>query len=213
MINRKNDEAFWPSYVDLMTSLFVVMLVLFIFSYAAYSVERRNLRVKAENYQRLQNIDAAIAKLANKEQFKYEPEYKRYVFRQDVQFKIGDFTIDSKYYDFLIKSGSALSSLVENLKTDARKDSTKKEIRYLIIIEGMASRDNSGYADNFNLSYKRAHALYQFWKDHHIDFDPEVCEVMVAGSGTDGVGRYKGDEESKNQRFLIQIIPKVAYQK
>ena len=210
-MNREDDEAFWPSYVDLMTSLFVVMLVLFIFSYAAYSVERRKLQVKAENYQRLLNIDAAIATLANKEQFKYDPEYKRYVFRQDVQFKTKDSTIDPKYHEFLTKSGLAIETLVKNLKAESKKDSSKKDIRYLVIIEGMASNDK--YEDNFKLSYDRAYALYDFWKKAHIVFDPDVCEVLVAGSGIDGVGRYKGREEQKNQRFLIQIIPKVAYQK
>ena len=82
-------------------------------------------------------------------------------------------------------------------------------MRYLIIVEGMASRD--AYADNFQLSYRRALALNRFWIAHHIHFDPEICEVLIAGSGTEGVGRYGGNEEHRNQRFLIQIVPKVSF--
>jgi hypothetical protein len=208
MIDRRDDEAFWPSYVDLMTSLFVVVLVLFIFSYAAYSIERDKLRVKAESYERLQQIDAAIGELAHKNQFEYDPKYKRYLFKTKVQFKTGDFAIDPKYHDFLISSGKSINDLVEGLKTKHEKDPATRKVRYLVIIEGMASNDS--YKDNFTLSYKRAHELYLFWQDNHIVFDQAICEVMIAGSGTEGIGR--SDNEEENQRFLIQIVPKVAYQ-
>jgi hypothetical protein len=207
-MDSRVDEAFWPSYVDLMTSLFVVMLVLFVFSFAAYSKERRKLRVEAENYERLKEIDAAIAELAHKDQFQYDSEFRRYVFRTKVQFKAGDFRIDPKYFGFLRGSGQSINDLVDDLKRKQEKDPETKNIRYLVIIEGMASRDT--YPDNFNLSYKRANALYLFWKANHIVFDNTICEVMIAGSGTDGVGRSVNEEE--NQRFLIQIVPKVAYE-
>jgi outer membrane protein OmpA-like peptidoglycan-associated protein len=212
-LRQRDDDAFWPSYVDLMTSLFVVVLMLFVFSFAAYSITRINLqremnsyRVRAENYNRLQNIDAAIAGLANKNEFEYQKEYKRYVFREEVHFDRGVSTIDPSYDDFLLRSGRAITNLVATL----RADPAKRGIKYLVIIEGMASRDN--YKDNFALSYRRAYALYAFWNDHKIGFDKDVCEVIIAGSGTDGVGRYPSAQEARNQRFLIQIIPKVAYE-
>jgi outer membrane protein OmpA-like peptidoglycan-associated protein len=214
MIDRRDDEAFWPSYVDLMTSLFVVALVLFVFSYAALTAEREKLRaerdrykISADSYRRLQDIEGTIRELADREHFTYQPQFKRYVFTRDVQFKKGDDTIDASYYEFLRETGNAISNLVERLKADP----AKRDAKYLIIIEGMASKDN--YQDNFGLSYKRALSLYSFWKRENIVFDPDVCEILIAGSGTEGVGRYGGDQESRNQRFLIQIIPKVAYQK
>jgi outer membrane protein OmpA-like peptidoglycan-associated protein len=214
MIDRKDDEAFWPSYVDLMTGLFIVALVLFVFSYAALTSEREALRAErdkykmsADSYKRLQDIEGTIRELADSGHFIYQPQFKRYVFTRDVQFKKGDDRIDSSYYEFLRETGDAISHLVERLKADPER----RDAKYLIIIEGMASKDN--YQDNFGLSYKRAQSLYLFWKRENIVFDPEVCEVLIAGSGTDGVGRYVGGQESKNQRFLIQIIPKVAYQR
>lgn len=206
MIDRhKEDGTFWPSYVDLMTTLFVVSLVLFVFSYRALTAERDRLKVSADNYSRLQEIDASIKELADAEHFEFQPEFKRYVLKRQVEFKQGDATIDPLYYGFLTETGKAISHLVARLKTDP----SKRGIRYLIIVEGMSSRDS--YSDNFNLSYRRALALYMFWRQRNILFDPTVCEVMIAGSGTEGIGRYAGDQESKNQRFLIQILPKVAY--
>jgi outer membrane protein OmpA-like peptidoglycan-associated protein len=205
MIDRKDDEAFWPSYVDLMTSLFIVTLVLFIFSYAALTVERDRLKVSADSYLRLKHIEATIKGLADAKHFKYDPKYKRYVFTEDVKFAIGDHKIDPKYDQFLRETGKDITNVVHTLKADPSRQGEK----YLIIIEGMASKDD--YKDNFPLSYQRALELYKFWNDEKIVFDPDVCEVIVAGSGTGGVGRDM-EHEANNQRFLIQIIPKIAYQ-
>ena len=74
----------------------------------------------------------------------------------------------------------------------------------------MASR--TGDRDhNFYLSYRRAYEVYQIWKkgskENILSF-MDNTEVLVAGSGVDGVGRYPAAEEKRNQRFLIQIIPK-----
>ena len=63
---------------------------------------------------------------------------------------------------------------------------------------------------NFELSYKRALALYSFWKIKKIEFKPETCDIQIAGSGTGGVREYSGDEEYKNQQFLIHIVPKIG---
>jgi outer membrane protein OmpA-like peptidoglycan-associated protein len=202
---RKEDGTFWPSYVDLMTTLFIVTLVLFVFTYRALTADRERLRISANNYHRLQEIDAAIKELADAEHFEYQPDFKRYVFKRQVQFKTGDATIDPQYYDFLKQTGEAITKLVKRLKSDP----SKRDIRYLIVVEGMASRDT--YPDNFGLSYRRALALYMLWKQNNISFDPAICEIMIAGSGTEGVGRYLEEQEWKNQRFLVQIIPKVAY--
>lgn len=200
------DDTFWPSYVDLMTGLFIIALVLFVFSYKALTAERDRLRINAENYKRLQEIDDTIKALADSQHFEYQPQYKRYVFRKQVLFKKGNEQIDSSYFPFLKETGSALVTLINALQSDP----SKRDTRYMIVIEGMASRGDN-YQDNFGLSYRRALSLYQFWKQNGIVFDPNVCEVIIAGSGTDGVGRFVGNDEAKNQRFLIQIVPKVAY--
>jgi outer membrane protein OmpA-like peptidoglycan-associated protein len=205
MRNKEDDSSFWTSYADLLTGLFIVTLVLFVVSYERLTAERDRLRVTAANYERIQQMDLAIRALADKEHFEYQPQYKRYVLRRQVEFSSGKDTIEPRYDEYLKETGSAIAALVEHLKSDP----SRKDVRYLILIEGMASRDN--YKDNFGLSYRRALALYTFWRENNITFDPSVCEVIIAGSGTEGVGRYTGDQEFRNQRFLIQIMPKLSF--
>jgi hypothetical protein len=100
-------------------------------------------------------------------------------------------------------------------------------ISYLVVIEGMASRDN--YYDNDGLSYRRALSLYYLWKKNGISFEQSQCEVQISGSGIRGIRPYNTDyynavrlgdsdadskfnlqEEKKNQCIIIQIIPKIS---
>ena len=109
------------------------------------------------------------------------------------------------------------------MKVITKLDSMKKEdeysnldVRYLVVIEGMASND--GYRDNDVLSYARALSLYLLWRKNGISFESSQCEVQVAGSGTRGVGRYNSDfktpeDEARNQRIIIQIVPKIGNMK
>jgi flagellar motor protein MotB len=120
-----------------------------------------------------------------------------------VHFETGNSTILPEYRPFLQAAGNRIARLIGELRGKAQPG-----IKYLIIIEGMASRD--GYANNFELSYQRALALYRLWQEMKIGFDSDVVEVIVAGSGTEGVGRYGPADETRNQRFLIQILPKVG---
>ena len=57
------------------------------------------------------------------------------------------------------------------------------------------------------LSYGRAMSLYYLWKRNGITLNSENSEVYISGSGFEGMCRYEGNEEDKNKRFIIQIIP------
>ena len=68
-----------------------------------------------------------------------------------------------------------------------------------------------GYTGNFDLSYQRALSLYRYFQiNRHLDLKRQNCEVLVCGSGTEGALRAYPDNASntKNQRFLIHILPK-----
>lgn len=84
-----------------------------------------------------------------------------------------------------------------------------ESVKYLLIIEGQASND--GFTGNFDLSYQRALSLYRYFQiNRHLDLKRQNCEVLVCGSGTEGALRAYPDNASntKNQRFLIHILPK-----
>jgi pseudouridine kinase len=50
MDNSENKSSFWPSYVDIMTTLFVIMLVLFVVSYSRFKIKEHELLKLAQKY-------------------------------------------------------------------------------------------------------------------------------------------------------------------
>lgn len=198
----KKDNIFWISYSDLMTSLFFVMLVLFVVTigYLKY-----NLETTEQQLEKIQELQTAVQELP-KEYFEYQPQYKRFKLNRQIQFDIGSSEIEPQYYEYLVKVGNSISTLITGLKNQDKFE--KFDIKYLVVIEGMASKDS--YSRNYELSYERALALYQFWESKNISFDAIDCEIQISGSGTEGIREYSGNNEYKNQQFLIHIIPKMG---
>ena len=50
-MDDKSNSSFWPSYVDIMTTLFAIMLVLFVVSFSRFKIKEGEL---LENNQKLQ---------------------------------------------------------------------------------------------------------------------------------------------------------------
>ncbi len=161
--------------------------------------ERGRLLVMEIEYKKLKEIEKSISSL-DPQYFKFQEEYKRHVLAADVQFQTGKAAIQPQYQEMLIGAGKELQKLITRIDTD-------ENIKYMLVIEGSASKDS--YSRNYELSYARALELYRLWERKGITFDKGRIEVIVAGSGTGGIGRVETDER-KNQRFLIQIIPKVG---
>ncbi len=59
------------------------------------------------------------------------------------------------------------------------------------------------------LSYKRALALYNKWDSQGFDFRKYNTEILIVGSGFNGINRDNVIEDN-NKRFVIQIIPKIS---
>lgn len=203
-MSNKDKDFFWPSYVDLLTGLFIVMLILFVLSYKLLSESKKTTEEELNKIKEIQKISENLPKNF----FEYQPEFKRWTLIRQPQFPINSDQIPLSDYDYLKQVGQSLITMVDSLKLKYRDDSLK----YLIVIEGMSSK--IGYnPDPNNLSYRRAKALVDFWTQHNILFDKQVCELLIVGSGIEGIGRYPYDpplyeQERKNQRILIQIVPK-----
>jgi len=208
---------FWPSFADLMTSLFVVMLVLFILSFKLFKDreqelvdQNEKLEVIEQEYNKIKEIETALMGISG-EFFKYDAINKRHELAIQVEFDKNSDYIKPRYQ--LQEAGRAIKEAISDVQP-------AQDVRYLIIIEGMAARygdvreiyknNESYYIDYaYALSYQRALALKKLW-DEKIDFTGPEYELIVAGSGFYGKGRYEPAEEEKNKRFLIQIIPKVG---
>ena len=214
---KENRDFFWPSYVDLMTALFLTMLVLFVLSYKRFQDKQRTnenliaeLKVQVQEKRKLDEIKAALKRLESN-YFEYNATYKRYELKFPVTFAPKSDVLPYDAQTPLVKAGRFLLSQMQALKTS-------DNVQYLIVVEGRAAKDLRYPAtDPHNLdgpavrqlSYSRALAVIRLWEQAGLRF-PSNLEVIAAGSGFRGAGRYTGSEEALNKRFIIQIQPKIG---
>lgn len=201
------ESFFWTSYSDLMTSLFFIMLVLFILM----MVFLRNSIVKAREAELASK--AQLAKIKEMEEavitidtrwFRYDANHKKHILQIAVAFEKGSSDISNIPMHTLDDLYSAGLSITQFLK----KAYDKYQVKYLLIIEGQASKDF--YVRNYELSYERALSLVKFWAQRGVVFNSDYCEVIISGSGQSGSLRMQPDDANNvaNQRFLIHIVPK-----
>ena len=190
-----------------MTSLFFIMLVLFVLTVIMLQKEiqksEASRKATETELNKIREIQNAISNISP-DYFAYNSTYKKHVLKIDVEFQKDSYDIKDILEGTrqnLVKAGNE----IKNFISDAVANNPGTQ--YLLIIEGQASRDRASDVHNYNLSYQRAFALWTFWQEYGIHFNPSQCEVIIAGSGTEGVPRDKTNEE-KNQRFLIHILPK-----
>lgn len=196
----KGSDFFWPSFTDLMTSLFFIMLVLYVLTYLKLTNQQK---ATEQQLNKIKEIQAAVKELP-KEYFQYDSVYKRFSLIEDIQFAPYSDIINSNDIDYLLEVGNSIKILIERLKIKY----SSQDIKYVLIIEGMASNDS--YKENFPLSYKRAWAVQKLWQENNVIPDQAICEIQIAGSGTGGIGRFPSSQEYKNQRILVQIVPKIG---
>ena len=199
---KKKESFFWTSYSDLMTSLFFVMLVLFVL---VIVLLHKRMEATEAQLQAIKEIAESTKDLDNSEYFELRPEYKKYQLTIQVRYPAGksdliDMISDDK--DYQLKQLADAGKEIKNF-LDKHSDN-----QYVLIIEGQASKDN--YLYNYELSYQRALALMRFWiEDADINFGTN-CEILISGSGDGKLDTHSMRErnEHENQRFLIHILPK-----
>ena len=218
-MNPNRRDFFWPSYVDLMTALFLVMLVLFVLSYkrfqdknASLEQAKARLEVQLQEKKKIDEIRAALKRLEDPRYFIYNQRYKRYELNFPVEFQPQRYDLPAEARQPLIQAGQFLLRQMQALD---RADN----VQYLVVVEGRAAKNpNLPDADPRNLdgaavrqlSYNRAMEVIRLWESAGLRF-PANLELVAAGSGFKGVGRYTGfREEAKNKRFIIQIQPKIG---
>lgn len=208
-MGSKKESFFWTSYSDLMTTMFFVMLVLFVLAIAllhrkVVEIEEARQATQAQ-LEKIQKLEASISRI-DTAYFEYNEEYKRHTLKNiSVSFR----KRSSDIYDIpeqdLMRLERAGQSIVRFMK-DAQDSIPDAE--YLLIVEGQSSKDNYPY--NNELSYARALSLVNYWQQKGIIFDGLPCELIVSGSGYSSRFRVYPDimGNEANQRFVIHIIPK-----
>ena len=214
---KESKDFFWPSYVDLMTALFLTMLVMFVLSYKLFKDKQRDndkliydLKVQVQEKRKLDEIKAALKRLES-DYFIYNQRYKRYELNFPVTFAPQSAVLPTNAQTSLVKAGRFLLNRMKALETD-------DNVQYLIVVEGRAAKDLRYPASDprnldgpavRQLSYSRALSVIRLWEQAGLRF-PSNLEVVAAGSGFRGVGRYVGAQEGLNKRFIIQIQPKIG---
>lgn len=207
----KKSGFFWVSYADLMTSLFFIMLVLYVISFTILQSKQGDLKAQAQQLEKIKNVQKAIENL-DTTYFQFDAENKRYKLNIDVLFnpnssKISDLSQSTRLE--LAKAGSKLYDKVKSIID------TSKTIDYLLIIEGNAQRFGDNWKSNpdngYILSYKRSLSLFNYWKEMGFDFRElgGQCEVIIAGSGYFSQSRDTLNE-FRNRKFTIQVTSKVG---
>ncbi|MCB0536971.1 MAG: hypothetical protein KDE33_05520 [Bacteroidetes bacterium] len=202
--NEKKKDFFWLSYSDLMTSLFFVMLVLFVLVYSMQSSIIKDLAAAKEELDRIREIEKTVNNI-DKRYFTYDSLNKKHILNIEFLYPTGSAMINQINPDRrpeLIEAGKAIKDLV-------LKFPEEENIKYLVVVEGQASKDN--WEGNDKLSYYRAQSLINLWQESQIGLETlKNCELVIAGSGEKGIPRNQPDVPPANQRFLITIIPKIG---
>ena len=203
---QKKESFFWTSFSDLMTSLFFVMLVLFIL---VIVLLHKRMEATEAQLQEIKKIEQSTRDLSCGHYFEYRPDYKKYVLKIQVRYPAGKSALNDMVSS---NKDSQLSQLEASGREIQEFLKTHYENQYILIIEGQASRDN--YLYNYELSYQRALSLMRFWiEESKIEFGNN-CEILISGSGDGRLNTHsmRETDEIENQRFLIHILPKNIFE-
>lgn len=215
MSKQKNKlkDPFWTSYSDLMTSLFFVMLVLFIICLVKMGDALNDANATNEQLKNILKLEEQFKVLSESSSLEYD-SIKKMFYAKDFQekeiFMPNDDKIKPEYYGIVDKVGNDLLNILQSLNENGT-------FSYQMVIEGNAAiKWNQLVAKTFNpdevtmyrLSYNRALSLYLYWRKKGLDFRKYNTEIIIAGSGFNGNNRDMVVEDY-NKRFTIQIIPKI----
>jgi len=193
-----------------MTSLFFVMLVLFVLVIVLLHKKIEGQEVELNRLNWINHIDEQFKPLLESGKFKYFPQTKKFVAKDLIGQEIFQPTktiILPKYINPTLEIGKDLQNLLKKLSTK------NQGVSYQLVIEGNMANTWDKKIDKNNItgyktSYERALAVYLLWNDKGIDFSRYNTEVLICGSGYKGFDR--DSVEGNNKRFTIQIIPKIS---
>lgn len=210
-MDGKNNGSFWPSYVDIMTTLFAITLVLFAVSFSRFKIKEKQLQVLVDEYQNIVNVYSTVNEIDESHLFGYDSLYLKHLMTIDIQYQQKEYRMDKLAQDIdapdvadrirndVKSAGNTIKSKIAKLESSI-PDSLKTNIKFLIVIEGQSSKVGfhiNDWMNNYTLSYLRAQYLNDFWKSNGIDFETMPrCELVVSGSGEGGKPRVKVNTDS-----------------
>ena len=198
-MEEKNDLNYWPSFVDVMSSLFIVILAVFFIlflsqQYLSYLVGKgeNDLR-ELKEILRGQEIDESIK------------------ITEDGRIKIGDDILFTFGQHTLTKTGeSVIHRLGLSLKNFFESDTLRKT-KFSVVVEGHT--DTRGSSEfNQKLSFNRAKAVTDYLESAiklGIQSD-SLIDIFPAGYGESRLAIKTDDnvQNDANRRVEIRVVPK-----
>lgn len=207
-MDGKNNGSFWPSYVDIMTTLFAITLILFAVSFSRFKIKEKQLQSLVDEYENIITVYSTVGSIDSTNYFSYNEQFLKHLFTVDVEYQRKEYHIDKLELDIkdpvsannkrdsIIAAGELIKKTILKLENF---DSIRNNIKFLVVIEGQSSKIpffENDWKNNYTLSYLRAQSLNNFWKKHGIDLSAiPKCELIISGSGEGGVPRIKPNEE------------------
>lgn len=175
--------------------------------------ELKEANATVEQLNQITQLDNQFKVLANSSSLGYNDDKKMFYAKDFVGVEIFQPNKDQIKTEYLGKVDRVGLDLLKILKI-----LSVNNFKYQLVIEGTAAipysqlKQKTFNADNkemYMLSYRRALSLYNRWRMKGYDFRKYNTEIIIAGSGFNGINRDEYKEEN-NKRFIIQIIPKVG---
>ncbi|GEM_PF-657394 len=215
MRKDRNNSSFWPSYVDIMTTLFAIMLVLFAVTYGRFKLREGQLEMLVNDYKDIIDVYSQVDSIDKSKYYAYDPLYLKHTLTVSIAYQDKEYNIKDKLEEDLYdktkankkredirQAGILVQKTIQNLEKIGKNS---KNIKFLVIIEGQSSKipfHDNDWQNNETLSFLRAEFLKKFWTDpvsqggcglfqHTSENDiNSKCEIIIAGSGEGGVPRY-----------------------
>ena len=152
-MKKGKESFFWTSYSDLMTSLFIIMLVLFVLVIVLLHKRMEATIIEKEQIEKIleeiKKVEASTRDLEGK-YFSYNKEYEKFILNIDCQFPVRQYDInllDEGTRSKLMDAGQQVKDFLER----------HSDNQYLVIVEGQASANSETWTEyNYNLSFQRA---------------------------------------------------------
>lgn len=213
-MDRNKNGFFWPSIVDLMTSLFFVMMVLFAITSVKLKEATNQIKLQQNEVDEIKRFKKVLKPLEKASKYlEYDSIKNSYRLKVDINFRANEATIESSLnYNVVSRNLGYAAVEIKNLLYGI--DTIKSNLNYLFIIEGNSMRTNDNYLNDpdlgYRLSYERALSLVKFLESKHslqLNNQKKI-ELLIVGSGYFGKSRDESNENN-NKNFVIKIIPKI----
>ena len=195
-----DDINYWPSFVDVMSSVFIVILTIFFMlflsqQYLSYLVGKgekdlRELKIILDN-KKFTSSGVQVTK--------------------DGRIKIGENVLFGFGVDKLTLQGQKLiDSVGTSLQTFFSLDPSRKK-KFSIVVEGHTDTFGSS-ASNQDLSFRRAKNVTDYW-ENKLKFGTQsdtIYDIFPAGYGESRLAVFTNDNvrNEENRRVEIRVVPK-----